>query len=136
MVKEHVELEWGSKLNEEVVSYSEELGLSCLTLEEVGKVLTNFLEIYEFPLFGDSVIEYCYQENKETICCCSCEYDELKLRDTMLKQYEYLQGRRRACGVDIEEAWKCRTCDYSEICSWRESQEMECQKKNSSNFDV
>jgi exonuclease V len=28
-------------------------------------------------------------------------------------------GKRKACGVDIEEAFKCRTCEFTADCSWR-----------------
>ena len=42
--------------------------------------------------------------------------------ETYLSNYmEWWKGRREAKGVDIEEAFKCRTCEFVEDCSWRQS---------------
>ncbi|KAK2597374.1 hypothetical protein QQS21_005998 [Conoideocrella luteorostrata] len=40
--------------------------------------------------------------------------------DTYLTRYmRWWQGERKAVGVDIEEAFKCRTCEFAPECSWR-----------------
>jgi len=40
--------------------------------------------------------------------------------DGYLKGYmSWWQGERRAVGVEIEEAFKCRACEFADECSWR-----------------
>ncbi|KAI6759390.1 hypothetical protein HG530_010070 [Fusarium avenaceum] len=42
--------------------------------------------------------------------------------ETYLTNYmEWWKGKRNAKGVDIEEAFKCRTCEFVSDCSWRQS---------------
>jgi exonuclease V len=38
---------------------------------------------------------------------------------------EWWKGQREAKGVDIEEAFKCRTCEFASDCSWRQSMDDE-----------
>lgn len=46
--------------------------------------------------------------------------------ETYLSNYmEWWKGRREAKGVDIEEAFKCRTCEFVDDCSWRQSMDEE-----------
>ncbi|KAM0439050.1 hypothetical protein ACHAQK_006537 [Fusarium lateritium] len=46
--------------------------------------------------------------------------------ETYLANYmEWWKGRRNAKGVDIEEAFKCRTCEFASDCSWRQSMDDE-----------
>ncbi|XP_076055784.1 exonuclease V-like isoform X3 [Oratosquilla oratoria] len=46
------------------------------------------------------------------------EYDEKWLFKKMDGYLEYWLGHRSAQGVDVEEAWKCHTCNYQKDCSW------------------
>lgn len=40
--------------------------------------------------------------------------------DNYLTQYmQWWQGKRKANGVEIEEAFKCRTCEFAADCTWR-----------------
>ncbi|KAH7198207.1 exonuclease V a 5' deoxyribonuclease-domain-containing protein [Fusarium flagelliforme] len=50
--------------------------------------------------------------------------------ETYLSNYmEWWKGRREAKGVDIEEAFKCRTCEFVDDCSWRQSMDEEMLQK-------
>ncbi|KAG5939187.1 hypothetical protein E4U53_007858 [Claviceps sorghi] len=43
-----------------------------------------------------------------------------QILDEYLKGYMgWWQGEREAMGVNIEEAFKCRTCEFADECSWR-----------------
>ncbi|XP_074640903.1 exonuclease V-like [Tubulanus polymorphus] len=79
------------------------------------------------------LIEYCHQANQTTIGFDQVENDEQWIK----KQYDYYMdfwlGRREPSGVDIEEAWKCQRCDFSEICDWREQKAKLCGKNNQIN---
>ncbi|KAM6533927.1 hypothetical protein FALCPG4_006869 [Fusarium falciforme] len=46
--------------------------------------------------------------------------------DAFLANYmAWWRGERRAKGVDIEEAFKCRTCEFASDCSWRQAMDDE-----------
>ncbi|KAG4252547.1 hypothetical protein FPRO04_02330 [Fusarium proliferatum] len=46
--------------------------------------------------------------------------------ETYLANYmDWWKGKRDARGVDIEEAFKCRTCEFASDCSWRQGMDDE-----------
>ncbi|KAI4909732.1 hypothetical protein J4E85_011554 [Alternaria conjuncta] len=45
-------------------------------------------------------------------------------------EMDWWKGRREAKGVEIEEAFKCRICDFSEGCSWRKTKVEEAVEKS------
>lgn len=51
------------------------------------------------------------------------------LRDYISGYMEWWRGERNAKGVDIEEAFKCRTCEFVEDCEWRQGIDDERVKK-------
>jgi exonuclease V len=50
--------------------------------------------------------------------------DEL-LDEYLASDMEWWQGVRPPSGVAIEEAYKCRSCEFAPICEWRQGQEVE-----------
>ncbi|GAB7352250.1 hypothetical protein MBLNU459_g2719t1 [Dothideomycetes sp. NU459] len=46
-------------------------------------------------------------------------YDAAVLDEYLAQQMAWWKGERPPRGVDIEEAFKCRICEFAERCSWR-----------------
>lgn len=46
-------------------------------------------------------------------------FDAEALNAWIMQEMAWWCGERPARGVDIEEAYKCRICEFAEICSWR-----------------
>lgn len=46
------------------------------------------------------------------------KYDDVWFRTQMTRYLAYWEGKRGCQGVDIEEAWKCHSCEYQESCAW------------------
>ncbi|KAF1940749.1 hypothetical protein EJ02DRAFT_349471 [Clathrospora elynae] len=46
------------------------------------------------------------------------------------EEMAWWKGRRQAKGVEIEEAFKCRICDFAEECSWRKTKVEEAIEKS------
>ncbi|KAF3915714.1 hypothetical protein ABW21_db0208153 [Orbilia brochopaga] len=67
----------------------------------------------------DLAVVYRWQKNGEFLD--SVEYTA---NDEVLKQHvdsviAWWKGERGTVGVGIEEAWKCRPCEFAESCTWR-----------------
>ncbi len=76
------------------------------------------------------LIEYCYQPDQSTIAIDSVAYDEQWLKSQLEHYFSYWTGTRDACGVDIEDAWKCSRCDFQDVCEWRQKKAEEYAQKN------
>ena len=45
---------------------------------------------------------------------------DAKIIDTYIRQeMAWWAGERPTRGVDVEEAFKCRMCEFAEVCTWR-----------------
>ncbi|XP_073779335.1 exonuclease V isoform X1 [Danio rerio] len=66
-------------------------------------------------------IEYFHQGSNGPIGTRVAPFDEAQIRGELQGYLSYWTGQREPKGVDIEEAWKCRSCLYEEICEWRKN---------------
>ncbi|OCL04793.1 hypothetical protein AOQ84DRAFT_345751 [Glonium stellatum] len=57
-------------------------------------------------------------------------YDANILREYLIDEISWWKGERQARGVDVEEAFKCRMCEFSEECIWRKEKVEEAIIKN------
>lgn len=46
-------------------------------------------------------------------------YDDKRMQEYLDSELRWWKGERAAEGVSVEEAYKCRTCDFFDECSWR-----------------
>ncbi len=46
-------------------------------------------------------------------------YDDRAMQEYLDSELRWWKGERAAEGVSVEEAYKCRTCDFFDECSWR-----------------
>ena len=46
-------------------------------------------------------------------------YDAKTLQTYLADEMSWWKGEREAVGVPIEEAYKCRSCEFAETCTWR-----------------
>jgi exonuclease V len=49
----------------------------------------------------------------------SFEYNDKDVTLFIHHVLDWWDGERATTGVDIEEAYKCRTCEFEDGCSWR-----------------
>jgi exonuclease V len=66
-------------------------------------------------------VEYRRGTNGEVMGNQCFVYDSVALDRYLAKTMDWWKGRREAKGVDIEEAFKCKACEFVEICDWRKS---------------
>ncbi|KAG5928406.1 hypothetical protein E4U42_000702 [Claviceps africana] len=89
--------------------------LTCLVKEEVGRT---------FPRGQASMgqmlrVQYLHRDDGREI-----DVHDFPVSGPVLDEYlkgymSWWQGEREAMGVEIEEAYKCRTCEFADECSWR-----------------
>lgn len=63
--------------------------------------------------------EFRHSKTSELIGSEVFAYEEDRLEKYVDKEMSWWKGERKAKGVEIEEAFKCRTCEFAEDCEWR-----------------
>lgn len=100
----------------------------CRNLSQLFSQLQE--SVQGLPEVSKIRVEYTFQEDGEPFASEEVTYDGALLRETLSSSLEYWLGSRRPRGVDIEDAWKCGTCEYSDGCEWRRRKEEELRNKN------
>ncbi|KAF7471096.1 Hypothetical predicted protein [Marmota monax] len=77
------------------------------------------LTLSDLPVIDILKIEYIHQETATASGTEIEAFEEKETRDKVQHYMAYWMGHRELQGVDVEEAWKCRTCNYADICEWR-----------------
>jgi len=63
--------------------------------------------------------EYRSRDNGEIVGTKTLAMDDLELTIFISREMEWWKGERQAEGVVVEEAFKCRSCDFADDCEWR-----------------
>lgn len=58
-------------------------------------------------------------------------YDTDTMSSYISEQMEWWRGQRDPRGVNVSEAWKCRYCEFSDECTWRQERAVEYARRNS-----
>jgi exonuclease V len=64
-------------------------------------------------------VEYRNRDDSSVLGVKTFLNDRMVLKSFIDSEMEWWRGERSAAGVCIEEAYKCRTCDFQEVCEWR-----------------
>ena len=89
-----------------------------------------------FPQGADSIgdllaVQYRHRDDGRIIGNNSFPNDPEALDGYLRRNLEWWRGSRRAEGVPIEETYKCRSCEFVEVCEWRMDKEAEIlQRRN------
>lgn len=113
-------------------------GLAKCLADIPGKTLAELVDtcvthLRALPPVTQCLLEYVYQGTGATLEYSDIPYNDGALQQRLGELLGYWTGERAARGVDIEEAWKCRSCEFSERCEWRIRAHERCVKQNSSN---
>lgn len=80
-------------------------------------------------------VQYRHRDDGRIIGNNSFPNDPEALEGYLQRNLDWWHGSRQAEGVPIEETYKCRSCEFAEICQWRMDKETEIiqRKRNSTN---
>ncbi|KAF1979474.1 hypothetical protein BU23DRAFT_548706 [Bimuria novae-zelandiae CBS 107.79] len=105
----------------ELRSYPNLLALWSLMISEFQQTIPTMSDILR--------AEYRYSKTGEIIGNELMVYSADTIDTYIKEEMEWWKGEREAKGVEIEEAFKCRMCDFAEICTWRKSKIEEATEK-------
>ncbi|RMZ73002.1 defects in morphology 1 [Pyrenophora seminiperda CCB06] len=110
--------------HDEASKYPNLLSLWSLLISEIQTVLP--------PTTLSLVLraEYRYAKTGDIIGSELIAYDTDVIDKYITEEMDWWQGRREAKGVEIEEAFKCRICDFADSCSWRKTKVEEAVEKS------
>uniref|UniRef100_A0A8C1IG48 Exonuclease V n=1 Tax=Cyprinus carpio TaxID=7962 RepID=A0A8C1IG48_CYPCA len=117
-VLNHLKLRSGQVLGAGVQAHAKSIGVQVTTFEELVDALLITVSCSDLPCIDLLQIEYYHQGSSGTIGTRVAPFDEAQLRAELQSHLAYWRGRREPKGVDIEEAWKCKSCLYEQTCNW------------------
>ncbi len=62
-------------------------------------------------------------------------YEHQTLDNYLTDEFNWWKGRRDARGVDVEDAFKCRMCEFAEECTWRKTKIDEATQRHRARFN-
>ncbi|KAH6717121.1 exonuclease V a 5' deoxyribonuclease-domain-containing protein [Leptodontidium sp. MPI-SDFR-AT-0119] len=73
--------------------------------------------------------EYRSRDDGEVVGVKTLPMDDMELTTFISHEMEWWKGERQAEGVVVEEAFKCRSCDFADACEWRLQKVEEAREK-------
>ncbi|KAH8173517.1 exonuclease V - a 5' deoxyribonuclease domain-containing protein [Sarocladium implicatum] len=103
--------------------------LKYQSLRELVVLVKEELQL-TFPAGAESIghmlnIKYVYREDGREIDTHDFPHSDAAMKDYLSHYMPWWRGERKADGVQIEEAFKCRTCEFVEDCTWRQEMDAE-----------
>lgn len=107
-----------------------------LIAKDIDNLETLFRSLIEsakgLPTVSRIRIQYALQEDGKNFADEVVEYKDAWLKEQLGRYLKYWSGERQhPVGVEVEEAWKCSNCIYSDDCSWREKKDKELKQRGS-----
>ncbi|RIA85161.1 exonuclease V [Glomus cerebriforme] len=81
-------------------------------------------------------VSYKFQKDGRDLGSLYFEYDENQIENHLTKSTKYWKGDRKPEGVPIEEAWKCRNCEFADNCEWRLDKIKELEQKKRALIEI
>ncbi|KAM4872923.1 exonuclease V isoform 1-T2 [Thomomys bottae] len=106
-------------LGPSVLRHAQQGGFSVKSLGDLMELVFLSLTLSDLPVIDTLKIEYIHQETATVLGTEMVAFEEKEMRSKVQHYMAYWMGHREPQGVDVEEAWKCRTCNYIDICEWR-----------------
>jgi exonuclease V len=96
--------------------------LWSLMISEFAHTIATFSDVLR--------AEFRYSKTGEVIGSEVFTYDPEAIEGYVSREMDWWKGGRKAEGVDVEEAFKCRICDFAEECTWRKNKIDEATEKH------
>ncbi|KAF2258804.1 hypothetical protein CC78DRAFT_95702 [Lojkania enalia] len=74
--------------------------------------------------------EFRYSKTGEVIGNELLAYDYASIESYLVDEMNWWKGKREVKGIELEEAFKCRLCDFADECTWRKAKIEEATEKH------
>lgn len=137
LLAEHLKLNFAMRLSPSVTDHIGDLGLQELftseTSDETLKLdfkdfvhtASKLIRGLDLPPVTSLIVHYESQETNEMIGEEAAEFDEGWAREMLISALQFWRGDREPKGPDIEDMWKCETCQFQRVCVWKKQKELE-----------
>lgn len=137
LLAEHLKLNFAAKLSPSVGDYITNSGLqSVFTAEPSDDILeldfkdfvgtvSKLIRGLDLPPVTSLVVHYESQVTNEVIGEREAEFDEGWAREMVESALRFWRGEREPTGPDIEDLWKCDTCQFRSVCVWKKQKDLE-----------
>lgn len=116
---QHLHLRPNQALGPDIQEQLSKAGFTASCFGDLLELTVRNLTFSDIPIIDCLQIEYIHQGTSALLSKELLTYN----KDAMSFKLQYFlafwKGQRDPKGVDIEDAWKCRRCAYSDICNWR-----------------
>ena len=118
-----------SNVTKDTRTTNDSLGLTesgiCVTFGALAGVISELIAGLNLPLVSTLTVQYIYQKTHEVIGVEVVEHDETWARKMLQSSLNFWLGRRDAHGVDLEDLWKCDSCQFRDVCVWKKQKDLE-----------
>ncbi|XP_056675626.1 exonuclease V [Monodelphis domestica] len=114
----HMKLSPEVLLGPEVRNHARQGGFTVKSFGDLLEISFLSLTLSDLPVIDALKIEYSHQETGTVLGTEMVVFEEKQVKDKL----QHILGTGQDSGKPgsgLKEAWKCRTCDYAEICQWR-----------------
>lgn len=101
-----------------VLRHARQGGVSVKSLGDLTELVFLSLTLSDLPAIDTLKLEYVHQETATVLGTEIVPFEEKEVKSRVQHYVAYWMGHRDPQGVDVEEAWKCQSCDYGDICAW------------------
>ena len=145
---DHLNLNFSRELSGDVLKYIVQHGLQSLfvkseaamevgdspnpdgsslkvTLGALAEKISELIVRLDLPLVSSMIVQYEYQQSHEVIGVETVEHNEAWTRKMFENSLNFWLGKREPQGVDLEDLWKCNSCQFKEVCVWRRQKVLE-----------
>ncbi|XP_063300006.1 exonuclease V [Pelobates fuscus] len=116
---QHLYLKPEQSLGPQVIEHASKVGFIASNFKELLELACLNLTFSDLPMIDSLKMEYCYQEDSSLLGCEFVIFEREMVLEQLTFYLAFWKGLRETQGVDIEEAWKCQRCSFSNICEWR-----------------
>lgn len=96
-----------------------------VTFGELADKISQLIVGLGLPVVSSLMIQYTYQGTHEEIGMEVVQHNEAWTKKAFENSLDFWLGKREARGVDLEDLWKCNSCQFKEVCVWRRQKELE-----------
>lgn len=137
LLAEHLKLNFAAQLSTNVIDFIISSGLqSVFSAEPSGDILTldfkgfvatvrKLIRGLDLPPVTSLVVHYESQATNEVIGEREAEFDEGWAREKLQSALQFWRGKREPTGPEIEDMWKCDSCQFRSVCVWKKQKDLE-----------